>query len=129
MELLERKRQLMREIRKEGDGEKEEEDESGREVVRKPAGNYFRRSMVKCIQNFVDKNESIALMETLKKEEGRVFGKKKHVDYVPIYKMLGHGDKTAQELEQHRSHILDLARRETENIHNGRTKCQVMLSK
>ena len=52
--------------------------------------------MLKCIQNFVDRNESLELMESLKKDASRVFGKKKHFDYVPIYKMLGQGDKTTQ---------------------------------
>ena len=128
MEVLERKRTVMREIRGEGDN-KDDQSVVGSEGGRKTPNNYFRRSMVKCIQNFVDKNESLELMETLKKDANKVFGKKKHFDYVPIYKMLGQGDKTAQEIEQHKSHILELARRETENIANGRSQCQVQLSR
>lgn len=44
--------------------------------------------MIKCIQNFVDKNESVELMNQLKKDKDRVFGKRKHFDYIPIYKMV-----------------------------------------
>lgn len=51
---------------------------------RKYSNNYFRRSMVKCIQSFVDKNESNELMEHLKNEKEKVYGRKKHLDYVPV---------------------------------------------
>ena len=40
--------------------------------------------MVKCIQSFVDKNESLELMEQLKNEKEKIFGKKKHFDYIPV---------------------------------------------
>lgn len=40
--------------------------------------------MIKCIQNFVDKSESLQLMEHLKNDKDKVFGKKKHFDYVPV---------------------------------------------
>ncbi len=55
-----------------------------REETRKYSVNYFRRSMIKCIQNFVDKSESLELIEHLKNDKKKVFGKKKHFDYVPV---------------------------------------------
>lgn len=50
--------------------------------------------MVKCIQSFVDKNESNELMEHLKNEKEKVYGRKKHLDYVPIYKMVNQTQQT-----------------------------------
>lgn len=44
--------------------------------------------MIKCIQNFVDKNESMQLMDHLKNDKDKVFGKKKHFDYVPVIILL-----------------------------------------
>ena len=59
-----------------------------KEEARKYSVNYFRRSMVKCIQNFVDKSQSLELIEQLKNDKKKVFGKKKHFDYVPVHSCL-----------------------------------------
>lgn len=59
-----------------------------KEEARKYSVNYFRRSMVKCIQNFVDKTQSLELIEQLKNDKKKVFGKKKHFDYVPVHSCL-----------------------------------------
>ena len=40
--------------------------------------------MVKCIQSFVDKNESNELMQQLKNDKEKVFGRKRHLDYIPV---------------------------------------------
>jgi hypothetical protein len=85
--------------------------------------------MIKCIQNFVDKNESIELMQQLKNDKDKVFGRKKHFDYIPIYKMVHQTEKTVQELQEHRQYVLDLAKRETENMANSRKNAQVVLSR
>ena len=45
--------------------ETQKTEESEKEP-RKLSTTYFRRSMVKCIQSFVDKSESVELMEQLK---------------------------------------------------------------
>ena len=35
-------------------------------------------------------------MSTLKNEKDKIFGKKKHFDYVPIYKMVNKSEKSMQ---------------------------------
>lgn len=85
--------------------------------------------MIKCIQNFVDKNESLELMNHLKNDKDKVFGKKKHFDYIPIYKMVNQTEKSIQELMEHKQYVLDLAKKDTESIANGRKNAHVALSK
>jgi hypothetical protein len=87
VELIEKKNRLMREIR---NGismatETSQKTEESDKEQRKYSTNYFRKSMVKCIQSFVDKNESMELMEQLKQDKERIFGKKRHCDYVPVF--------------------------------------------
>jgi len=59
-------------------------------------------------------------MQHLKNDKEKVFGRKKHFEYVPIYKMINQTEKTPQEVQQHKQYILDLAKRDTENIINSR---------
>ena len=40
--------------------------------------------MVKCIQNFIKKNESNELIEQMKEGKNKILGKKKHLDYTPV---------------------------------------------
>ncbi len=68
-------------------------------------------------------------MNQLKKDKDRVFGKKKHFDYIPIYKMVNQTQKTLQQMQEHKQYILDLAKRDTESIANSRKNTQAVLSK
>jgi hypothetical protein len=68
-------------------------------------------------------------MNQLKKDKDRVFGKKKHFDYIPIYKMVNQTEKTLLEMQEHKQYILDLAKRDTESIANSRKNTQAVLSK
>lgn len=86
----------MKEIRNENSTEGEPVKQEQANMERKYSTNYFRRSMIKCIQNFVDKNESLELMNHLKNDKDKIFGKKKHFDYIPIYKMVHQTEKSVQ---------------------------------
>lgn len=68
-------------------------------------------------------------MNHLKNDKDKVFGKKKHFDYIPIYKMVNQTEKSIQELMEHKQYVLDLAKKDTESIANGRKNAHVSLSK
>jgi hypothetical protein len=85
LELIDKKNRIMREIRgEEKFPDVNQKTEESEKESRKYSRNYFRKSMLKCIQTFVDKNESNELMEQLKNDKDRIFGKKKHFDYIPV---------------------------------------------
>jgi hypothetical protein len=68
-------------------------------------------------------------MSHLKNDKERVFGRKKHFDYVPIYKMVNQTEKSIQEQQEHKQYVLDLANRDTQSIANSRKQAHLSLSR
>ena len=68
-------------------------------------------------------------MNNLKNDKDKVFGKKKHFDYIPIYKMVNQSEKSNQYLLEHNQYVLDLAKKDTESIANSRKNVHVTLSR
>lgn len=68
-------------------------------------------------------------MNHLKNDKDKIFGKKKHFDYIPIYKMVNQTEKSIQELQEHKQYVLDLAKRDTLSIANSRKNAHLSLSK
>jgi hypothetical protein len=68
-------------------------------------------------------------MNHLKNDKERIFGKKKHFDYIPIYKMVNQTEKSIQEMQEHKQYVLDLAKKDTQSIANSRKNAHVALSR